>query len=68
LEKLIKVTKKKLEEYIEEKAKLSEDDTDSYSYFHDLIGGEELEKLDREYFGITEEEHDNVNTLSNEEN
>jgi hypothetical protein len=22
-----------------------------YSYFHDLLGGEELEKLDKEYFG-----------------
>jgi hypothetical protein len=29
---------------------LSEDDTDVYSYFHDLLGGEELEKLDKEYF------------------
>lgn len=68
LEKLIEITKKKLEEYIEEKAKLSEDDTESYSYFHDLIGGEELEKLDREYFGITEVRHDNGNTRSNEGN
>jgi len=51
LEKLIEVTKKQLEEYIDEKGRLSEDDTDIYTYFHDLLGGEELEKLDREYFG-----------------
>lgn len=51
LEQLIEVTKKSLEEYIEEKGKLSEDDTDTYTYFHDLLGGEELEKLDKEYFG-----------------
>jgi seryl-tRNA synthetase len=51
LETLIEVTKKKLEEYIEEKGRLSEDSTDSYSYFHDLLGAEELEKLDRQHFG-----------------
>lgn len=51
LEKLTEVTKQKLMEYTEEKAILSEDNASTYSYFHDLIGGEELEKLDREYFG-----------------
>jgi chromosome segregation ATPase len=51
LERLIETTKKQLEEYIDEKGRLSEDDTDVYTYFHDLLGGEELEKLDREYFG-----------------
>lgn len=50
LEELIEVTKEKLREYIDEKERLSEDDTDVYSYFHDLLGGEELEKLDKEYF------------------
>lgn len=68
LEKLIESTKKKLEEYIEEKANLSIDDTESYSYFHDLIGGEELEKLDREYFGMAEVRHDYGNTRTNEGN
>ena len=29
---------------------LSQDDEDIYSYFHDLLGGEELEKLDMEFF------------------
>lgn len=51
LEKLIEETRKKLMEYIDEKESLSEDYTGIYSYFHDLLGGEELEKLDREYFG-----------------
>lgn len=41
----------KMKEYIDEKETLSDDYTDVYSYFHDLIGGEELEKLDKEYFG-----------------
>ena len=53
LEKIIEVTKQKLKEYTEEKEALSEDDTTVYSYFHDLLGGEELEKLDREFFEET---------------
>ncbi|WP_010246053.1 hypothetical protein [Acetivibrio cellulolyticus] len=53
LEGLIEVTRQKLKEYTEEKEFLSQDDTATYSYFHDLLGGEELEKLDREYFGET---------------
>jgi len=51
LEKLIEETREKLKGYIDEKESLSQDDTDIYSYFHDLLGGEELEKLDREFFG-----------------
>jgi hypothetical protein len=50
LEKLIGETRIKLKEYIDEKESLSQDDTDTYSYFHDLLGGEELEKLDRQFF------------------
>lgn len=53
LEEIIEVTRQKLEEYTIEIEALSKDDSDTYSYFHDLIGGEELEKLDREYFGET---------------
>lgn len=53
LEKIIEVTTQKLKEYTEEMEVLSQGDTDVYSYFHDLIGGEELEKLDKEYFGET---------------
>lgn len=53
LEKIIKVTSQKLEEYTEEMEVLSQGDTDVYSYFHDLLGGEEIEKLDKEYFGET---------------
>lgn len=51
LEKLIEETKEKLKEYIDEKGLLSQDYTDVYSYFHDLLGAEELEKLDKEFFG-----------------
>lgn len=51
LEHLIEETRAKLKEYIDEKEILSEDGTDIYSYFHDLLGPEELEKLDREFFG-----------------
>lgn len=51
LEGLIEETRTKLKEYIDEKETLSQDDTDIYSYFHDLLGGEELEKLDSEFFG-----------------
>ena len=50
LEMLIEEAHKKLKEYIEEKGTLAEDHTDTYSYFHDLLGGEELEKLDKEFF------------------
>ncbi len=51
LEKLIDETRTKLKQYIDEKESLSQDDTDTYSYFHDLLGGEELERLDNEFFG-----------------
>lgn len=51
LEKLIEESKTKLMQYIDEKESISQNDTDIYSYFHDLLGGEELEKLDNEYFG-----------------
>jgi chromosome segregation ATPase len=50
LGKLIEETHLKLKEYIDEKGTLNEDYTDTYSYFHDLLGGEELEKLDKEFF------------------
>jgi chromosome segregation ATPase len=51
LEKLIEDTRNSLKLYIDEKESLSQDDTDIYSYFHDLLGGEELEKLDKDFFG-----------------
>jgi len=50
LDALIEETKEKLMKYIDERATLSQDDTDIYSYFHDLLGAEELEKLDKEFF------------------
>ncbi len=51
LEKLIEETRNRLKGYIDEKESLSQDDTDIYSYFHDLLGADELEKLDKEFFG-----------------
>ncbi|NMB33028.1 MAG: hypothetical protein GX992_02140 [Clostridium sp.] len=50
LEELIETTKNQLGEYIDERERLSGDDTDIYAYFHDLLGGEELEKLDMMHF------------------
>jgi chromosome segregation ATPase len=46
----IEETKTKIKEAIDEKESLSKDDSDIYSYFHDLLGGEELERLDKEFF------------------
>lgn len=50
LGKLIDETKARLKQYIDEKELLSQDDTDIYAYFHDLLGAEELERLDRRFF------------------
>jgi predicted nuclease with TOPRIM domain len=50
LKKLIEETKEKLKEYIDEKESLSQDNVDIYSYFHDLLGAEELERLDEVFF------------------
>ncbi len=50
LEELIEEAHARLKEYIDEKGTLAEYDADIYGYFHDLLGGEELEKLDREFF------------------
>lgn len=51
LEGLIDECKAKLKQYIDEKESLAQDDAEIYSYFHDLLGAEELERLDKEYFG-----------------
>ncbi len=50
LEGLIEECRAQLKQYIDEKEALTQDDTEIYSYFHDLLGAEELERLDREYF------------------
>ncbi len=51
LDKIIEESRNKLKEYTEERETLAQDDTDIYSYFHNLLGGEELEKLDKKFFG-----------------
>lgn len=50
LEKQIEETKEKLKMLIDERETLSQDYSEIYSYFHDLLGPEELEKLDRKFF------------------
>ncbi|HOV27232.1 MAG TPA: hypothetical protein PK566_12875 [Pseudobacteroides sp.] len=50
LEAIIEETKNRLKELIDKKEALAEDDTDIYSYFHDLLGAEELERLDKVFF------------------
>lgn len=50
LERLIEDAKDRLKAYIDEKEMLSKDGDEIYSYFHDLIGVEELEKLDKKFF------------------
>jgi hypothetical protein len=50
LDKEITKTKEQLKMLIDERGLLAQDDTDTYSYFHDLFGGDELQKLDDIYF------------------
>ncbi len=50
LEKLIADTRDKLKAYIDEKESLSQDDSDIYSYFHDLLGAQELQRLDEQFY------------------
>lgn len=50
LDKEITKTKEQLKKLIDERGLLAQDDTDTYSYFHDLLGGAELQKLDEIYF------------------
>jgi len=51
LDKEIAQTREQLKQLIDERGLLAQDDTDTYSYFHDLLGGAELQKLDEIYFG-----------------
>ncbi len=50
LDKEIAQTKEQLKKLIDERGLLAQDDTNTYSYFHDLLGGDELQKLDEIYF------------------
>lgn len=51
LDKLIESMKEQLKNFIDEKESLAQGDIDVYSYFHDLLGAEELERLDKLHFG-----------------
>lgn len=50
LDKQISETKELLMKLIDERESLAQDHTDTYSYFHDLLGGDQLQKLDEVYF------------------
>lgn len=50
LTSLIEETREKLKGYIDEKETLAQENNDSYSYFHDLLGSAEIERLDKLYF------------------
>ncbi len=50
LDKEIAEAKERLKKMIEERELLAEDYSDTYSYFHDLLGKDELQKLDEIYF------------------
>lgn len=50
IDKKIAQTREQLKMLIDERELLAQDDSDTYSYFHDLLGGDELQKLDEIYF------------------
>ncbi len=50
LDKEIAETKEKLIRLVDERELRAQDHTDTYSYFHDLLGGDQLQKLDEIYF------------------
>lgn len=50
LDKEIADTREHLKKLIDERGLIAQDDTDTYSYFHDLLGKDELQKLDEIYF------------------
>ncbi|OPX45526.1 hypothetical protein CLHUN_09010 [Ruminiclostridium hungatei] len=54
LDKEIAETKEKLIKLVDERELRAQDDTDTYSYFHDLLGGDQLQKLDEVYFSSRE--------------
>lgn len=50
LDKQIAEARESLKKMIDERELLAEDYSDTYSYFHDLLGKDELQKLDEIYF------------------
>lgn len=50
LDALIKQTHEKLKYYIAEREQLQEQEYRTYEYFHNLLGAEELQRLDEQYF------------------
>jgi len=50
LDSEIAETKEHLKKLVEQRGLIAQDDTDTYTYFHDLLGKDELQKLDEIYF------------------
>lgn len=50
LDREIAQTRERLIKLVDERELRAQDDTDTYSYFHDLLGGDQLQKLDEVYF------------------
>jgi hypothetical protein len=64
LEKLIEETREKLKACIDEKETLAKENADVYSYLHDLLGGEKLEKLDSVFLNRNvNETEDSLNNI-----
>lgn len=57
LTSLIEETREKLKGYIDEKETLAQENNDSYSYFHDLLGSGEIERLDKLFFSAEAKEN-----------
>lgn len=49
LDKLIEDTRTQLQAYIDEKETRLQEGSDTYTYFHDLLGPDELQKLDEQF-------------------
>ncbi len=50
LDREIAETRERLIKLVDERELRAQDHTDTYSYFHDLLGGDQLQKLDEVYF------------------
>lgn len=58
LTSLIEETREKLKGFIDEKETLAQENNDSYSYFHDLLGSDEIERLDKLFFAEGPKDND----------
>ncbi|MGE5614784.1 MAG: hypothetical protein ACM3XR_10305 [Bacillota bacterium] len=66
LERLIEETREKLRTCIDEKETLAKESADVYTYFHDLLGGEKLEILDRVF--LNRDKNETEDSLNKDKN